>query len=43
MFEDCYDSEIGYPHLYGALNTDAVVEVVELHPALTAVSACRDR
>lgn len=43
VFEDCYDSGTEYPHLYGALNTDAVVEVVEFHPALTAVSACRDR
>lgn len=29
VFEDCYESGTEYPHPYGALNIDAVVEVVE--------------
>ena len=29
VFEDCYESGTEYPHLYGALNIDAVVEVVD--------------
>ncbi len=27
VYEDCYDSGEGYPHIYGPIDTDAVLEV----------------
>lgn len=32
VYEDCYDSGTKYPNLYGSLNIDAVVAVVEFPP-----------
>ncbi len=29
VYEDCYTSGIEFPHIYGALNIDAVLRVVE--------------
>ena len=30
VFEDCYDSGMAFPHLYGPLNTDAVLATAAL-------------
>ncbi|KAA3655901.1 MAG: DUF952 domain-containing protein [Chloroflexi bacterium] len=32
VYEDCYESGIEFPHLYGPLNMDAVVDVVDFPP-----------
>ena len=31
-YEDCYDSGQAFPHIYGPLNLDAVVSVVDFPP-----------
>ena len=31
-YEDCYDTGQAFPHIYGSLNTDAVVHVVSFEP-----------
>lgn len=28
IYEDCYDTGRGYPHIYGPLNKDAIVRIV---------------
>ena len=32
VYEDCYESGQAFPHIYGPLNVDAVVEVVGFPP-----------
>jgi uncharacterized protein (DUF952 family) len=32
VYEDCYESGQEFPHIYGPLNLDAVVQVVEFPP-----------
>jgi uncharacterized protein (DUF952 family) len=32
VYEDCYDSGQAFPHIYGPLNVDAVVNVVDFPP-----------
>ena len=32
VYEDCYDTGQAFPHIYGPLNVDAVVNVVDFPP-----------
>ena len=32
VYEDCYESGIEFPHLYGPLDVDAVYDVLDFHP-----------
>lgn len=32
VYEDCYETGIAFPHIYGPLNTDAVLKVVKFPP-----------
>lgn len=32
VYEDCYDTGQAFPHIYGSLNVDAVVNVVDFPP-----------
>ena len=32
VYEDCYQSGQAFPHIYGPLNADAVVQVVDFPP-----------
>ncbi len=32
VYEDCYDSGEAFPHIYGPLNLDAVIETIDFPP-----------
>ena len=32
IYEDCYESGDDFPHIYGPLNVDAVIEVIDFPP-----------
>ena len=32
IYEDCYESGIEFPHIYGAINIDAVIKTVNFPP-----------
>jgi uncharacterized protein (DUF952 family) len=34
VYEDCYQAGMAFPHIYGPLNTDAVLRVVDFPPQI---------